>query len=198
MRRFSWSATLHVVLFLTFVGALLNLVNEVRRDMAPRQSLSVPVQALAVQAFAPALTPHLKPGAAFGGADTLFVYVAKPTNHQRTLDALTRYPLAVGSFVVFFLLWRLVAKARYAEPFTAGTVRRMRLLAGLVLVGGLLADIVTSHARDALVHTLADSKVWAADADPRFSWLLPGLALLAGAEIVRIGQQMRAELAEVI
>jgi hypothetical protein len=198
LRRFSWSAVLYIMFLFAFVGRLLELGNRLRRDIEINEPLSIPVQALNVQAFAPAMAAHLKPGAAFGGADTLFIFVEKPTTRQHVLDALTRYPLAVGSVIVFFLLWRLLARARNTDTFTAGTVRRMRVLAALVLLGGLAAELVTDYAKDALVRTVADNDVWAADSHLTLPWLLPGLALLAGAEVLNIGQKMRAELAEVI
>jgi hypothetical protein len=198
MRRFSSATVLHVMFFLAFVAGFIGLLQHVQDDLTRRQPLSIPVKALHVQTFAPDLAPHLKAGASVGGADTIYVYVDKPTSAQHALDALRRYPLEAGSVLVFFLLWRLVAKARYTAPFTRGTVLRMRVLAGVVLAGGLAAEIVSDQAQDALVRTVADNDVWAADSLITLTWLLPGLAFLAGAEILNQGQRMRAELAEVI
>jgi len=198
MRRFSWTAVLHVLFFLAFLVGFTGLLRHAHGDLTRPQSLSVSVQALQVRTFAPDLAKHLKGGATVSGADTINVYVAKPTGQQHALDALRRYPLEVGSVVAFFLLWRLVAKARYTDPFTTGSVRRMRILAWLVLLGGLVAEIVSDQAQDALVRTIADNDVWAADPMLRLTWVLPGLAFLAAAEILNHGQRMRAELAEVI
>jgi hypothetical protein len=198
MPRFSSTTLLHVGFFFAFLAGLSGLLHHAYSDLTHPQSLSIPVQALQVRTYAPDLAKHLKGGAAVGGADTIYVYVDKPTDKQRALDALRRYPLEAGSVLVFLLLWRLVAKARYTDPFTSGSVRRMRILAGVVLVGGFIAEYVSGQAQDALVRTMADNDVWAADSLLTISWLLPGLALLAAAEVLHHGQRMRAELAEVI
>jgi hypothetical protein len=194
--RARWSAVLQILLFLATAIGLLGVVIDAIEDLNPNQPVQVKVHASEVQA--PTLTPHLKPGARFAGADDVLVEVEKPSTRQRVLHALTKYPLAVGYVVVFFLLYRLVAKARYADPFTAATVRRMRVLAGVVLVGGVLVWIVTNYANDALLDTVADGTVWPAPLAFTANLLLPGFALLAGAEVVNIGRRMRAELAEVI
>jgi hypothetical protein len=89
-------------------------------------------------------------------------------------------------------------KARYTDPFTAATVRRVRVLAAVVLVGGVLVGFVTADANDAPVRAVADNTVWPASPGFTVDWLLPGLALLAGAEVVNLGQRVRGGPAEVI
>ena len=95
------------------------------------------------------------------------------------------------------LLWRLVRDARRVDPFSGATVRRLRQLAWLVLVGGFASAGVSTLAAAAL----ADGLLVGANATyaPAI-WLLLGVGTGIGAvaEVVNRGVAMRAELDAVI
>jgi len=126
---------------------------------------------------------------------------------SRTQDLL--YALGNGLAVMLVLIpllvlaIRLIEHARHHDPFTPQTVRRLRRLGLSVLVLGLLSGVVEYAAQTALLDiSLPPDHALRFDATishyPTPWWLLPGLMLLAFAEIVRHGWELRAELDEVI
>jgi hypothetical protein len=108
---------------------------------------------------------------------------------------------ALASIVMIIMALRLVGQAMESDPFTRVMVRRLRVLGAVVLVGGLLSEVAEYVADYALLRIAVppDLRHLALSTyHPGFWWLLPGLILLAVAEIVRRGYLLRAELDTVI
>lgn len=142
-------------------------------------------------------TTGLADGAVITADSTVEVQIADPGIHQLIADALTSLPTKVVAFAMLLMLLRIVRRARHGDPFTAATVRQLRILGVLVIVGGTAAGIVEALAMLDLSFTVADKAgdaVWQLPA----GWLLAGFGFLAVAEIVHRGTAMRDELARVI
>jgi Protein of unknown function (DUF2975) len=91
------------------------------------------------------------------------------------------------------------------DPFTLAMVRKLRTLGLLILVGGVVSEAAAFVAARALLDdalsnepTLREGASLDPSQYPSFWWLLPGLLVLAFAEVVRRGCYLRAELDEVI
>jgi len=137
-----------------------------------------------------------------GVTDVFVVPMAHPTTAQQVLFAVSHgvaFCLAVIPMLI--LARRLIAGVLAADPFTQQTVRRLRVLGVVVLAGGAMSELteyVTARVLlDSAVH--ADLRTWAhPDFHPTLWWLMPGLILLAFAEVVRRGRTLRDELDTVI
>lgn len=161
---------------------------------------------------------RLEPGPAGVPPDVLIdpsgtfqAYLRQPTMIQTLLFELTRLPTLAAFLLTLALVLRLVRQTRQHEPFTATTVRRLRILAVVVMASQILAGLVEDGARTALLASVTPEGV-----TPPFSastlwwwllaglshlaspWLLLGFGFLAVAELINRGHTMRAELAEVI
>jgi hypothetical protein len=100
---------------------------------------------------------------------------------------------------MFVLLLGVLRRARRDDPFLPATVRRLRVLAIVVLVGGPVAFIVETIAAMDLSARVTNRYLGAIfDLTPLGVWLLVGFGFLAIAEVVNRGRAMRAELASVI
>lgn len=117
--------------------------------------------------------------------------VGDPTAAQTALHLAASLPTTCVVVAMLALLARIVGRARRGDPFTAGTVRRLRLLGLTVLAGGAAADVVEELAHRALLAPIVDGPVggfvWS-------GWWLTGFAFLAVAEVVNRGVRMRADL----
>jgi hypothetical protein len=142
---------------------------------------------------------------------TFQTYVREPTMTQTLLFELTRLPTLAAFLLTLALVLRLVRQTRQHEPFTATTVRRLRILAVIVMASQILAGLVEDGARTALLASvtpqavippLSASTLWwwllAGLSHLASPWLLLGFGFLAVAELINRGHTMRAELAEVI
>jgi hypothetical protein len=142
---------------------------------------------------------------------TFQTYVREPTTTQTLLFELTRLPTLAAFLLTLALVLRLVRNARQQEPFTAATVRRLRILAVIVMASQILAGLAEDAARTALLDSvipqavippLSASFLWwwllAGLSHLASPWLLLGFGFLAVAELIDRGHKMRAELAEVI
>lgn len=128
------------------------------------------------------------------------VTVADPTVTQIALGAAAALPTYLLATVVLLLLHRLVGAARRGDPLFGGrTLRRIRTVGWLLLVGGPVVCAVEFVARFALSGTVGDDGIYA-EFDPALVaiWALAGFGMLAVGEIVRQGRDLRAELDEVI
>jgi hypothetical protein len=139
--------------------------------------------------------PGLRDGATIGSA--VSVCAEHPTWTQALLGGLVSLPPLLCGAVAAFLLWRVVRRARRADPFTPLTVRRLRWLAGWLFVGGLAASLLASLGADLLVGTMVDSGHSSYD-PPGWAWVFAAVGIAAVAEIVHRGVSMRAELDAVI
>jgi hypothetical protein len=143
---------------------------------------------------------------------TFQTYVREPTMTQTLLFELTRLPTLAAFLLTLALVLRLVRQTRQHEPFTTTTtVRRLRILAVIVMASQILAGLVEDGARTALLASvtpqavippLSASTLWwwllAGLSHLASPWLLLGFGFLAVAELINRGHTMRAELAEVI
>jgi hypothetical protein len=196
-RRVDWAGIVQLFLLASIALGVVTLFSDIQE--VARADHRVEVLVDSDHAQAPDVAGHLKPGATVRSYASVRVAVDHPGTRQRILDVLAHYPMRVGFIVVLYLLWRLVARARYTDPFTVATVRRIRVLGAVVLFGGGLVLLGSDAANDALARTMVDGSVWPTTAaNPITPWLLAGLALFAAAQVVDRGRVMRAELEEVI
>ena len=128
---------------------------------------------------------------------TVGVEIADPTVGQGLALALGWVPALAMAMVALVLLLRLVRDARRSGPFTGATVRRLRAVAVVALIGGPLGIAGQAGSTALLTRSVLRT---GGDVAPHitFEWLLLGLGFLAVAEVVRTGIAMRDELDEVI
>jgi hypothetical protein len=134
--------------------------------------------------------------------DVFVVPMADSTPGQRVLFAVSHgvaFCLAVIPMLI--LARRLVAGVLAEHPFTQRTVRRLRVLGAVVLAGGAVSELTGYVTARVLLDSAVSAglRTWA---HPDFHltawWLMPGLILLAFAEVVRRGCTLRDELDTVI
>ncbi len=125
------------------------------------------------------------------------VLVAEPGARQAIAHALTALPGLLVALATLLMLERIVRGARAADPFTGATVRRLRVLAVGILVGGAVASVVQTVAALNLALSVTEGS-FAVDWVIPGQWLLLSFGLMAVAEVIRRGAAMRAELATVI
>ncbi|WP_422769624.1 DUF2975 domain-containing protein [Plantactinospora sp. WMMC1484] len=196
LRRPDWLAELQglVVLLLVVMAGIVAFQSVALIDGRPVVA-RVPAEALPGVAGA---TEGLRSGAAVDG--DVEVLVADPTPGDLVAYYLTGLPtLAVGA-AVLALLWSALRRARRADPFSAGTVRRLRSIGWTALGGGLLAQLVQAIASLALTGRVTADGTFATTVDLAQTglFLLVGFGFFAVAEIVRRGVTMRTELETVI
>lgn len=127
---------------------------------------------------------------------------AIPTRAQWVLFVMSHgvaFCLAVIPMLI--LARRLIASVLAEDPFTLRTVRRLRVLGVVVLAGGAVSELTSYVTARVLLDSAvsAELRTWAhPDFHPTLWWLMPGLILLAFAEVVRRGQTLRDELDTVI
>jgi hypothetical protein len=127
---------------------------------------------------------------------TVNVEIAHPSAWQRVLFGLTQAPTAVLLIAVFALLVRTLHRARTIDPFTPQTIRNLRWM-GLVLLLGLSTTFLEGWAQAALSATVRPER-WGLTVQLPIAWLFGGLLCFAIAELVNRGRIMRDELASVI
>jgi hypothetical protein len=136
-------------------------------------------------------------GATVAPGSTVEVQVADPSLHQLVAEAMTSLPTKLLGFAMLLMLLRTVARARRSDPFSVATVRQLRFLGVLVIVGGVAAGLLEALAMADLSYTVASKALY-------FVWNIPGVWVLAGfgflavAEVVNRGAAMREDLARVI
>jgi Protein of unknown function (DUF2975) len=194
--RSDWLKPLQRLLTVALWLAGLSLVLRVPAVYARYVVVDVPTRPVI---FGPADRLPLGVSIAPGGLIT--VQVRDPTPAQLVLHELTTLPALLVIVTMTILLRRLVRDARRVDPFTMTTVRRLRVLAVVVLLGGGLAEVGQYAANLALASQAspgAISPIGSGFLHLSGWWLLVGFGFLAVGEVVNRGQAMRAELAEVI
>ncbi len=136
-------------------------------------------------------------GGVIGDDSVVEVLVAEPGTRQAIAHALTALPGLLVALATLLMLERIVRGARAADPFTGATVRRLRVLAVGILVGGAVASVVQTVAALNLALSVTEGS-FAVDWVIPGQWLLLSFGLMAVAEVIRRGAAMRAELATVI
>ncbi|WP_326558719.1 DUF2975 domain-containing protein [Micromonospora sp. NBC_01796] len=155
----------------------------------------VPADAVAGVADA---TAGLRAGVVVDG--DVEVRVADPTPGQLVAYHLTVLPMLAVAAAVLVLLWTVLRRARRGDPFATGTVRRLRRIGWVALVGGVLAQLVQLIASlELTARVTADGEQSATlDLTRTGLLLLLGFGFFAIAEIVKRGLTMRTELETVI
>lgn len=139
----------------------------------------------------------LRPGITVADNQDLAVVIADPGLRERATYLLTVLPSMLAVLVLLALMFRLVRHARRSDPFTRATVRQLRVLAVVALVGGYLAVLVEMFAELELSGLVVQDALFATINFLPY-WLLVFFGLLAMAEVVNRGCSMRDELATVI
>ncbi|RVX41852.1 DUF2975 family protein [Nonomuraea polychroma] len=140
----------------------------------------------------PAFTEKTRPGVMALAGDLRFID-GSPDTGQYILQALTTFPGFAVSVGAFFLLWRLLWRARDGVylPQVAGQVR---VLGWWLLAGGLLAPQIEHFAMMALLDTMAVGESYYGIKEIPVVVPLVGLGLLALASVLRTGVRMRDDL----
>lgn len=137
------------------------------------------------------------PGLTVASGATVSVSLADPNSVQSAWGALLWLPSSLLGGTAVTLVLLAVVRARRGAPFTGGVVTLMRTLGVVLLVGGPLVQLLTGLGSYRLAGSALGS---GADFAPAFTFDGPvaGLCVLALAEVIRRGQQLREELDEVI
>jgi hypothetical protein len=113
--------------------------------------------------------------------------------------------LIVATLPMLGYAYHVTGEALRNDPFTLAMVRKLRRLGLLILLGGLISEAAAFVAGRALLDDalagspqLREGSSLEVYQSPSLWWLLPGLLVLAFAEVVRRGCQLRAELDGVI
>jgi hypothetical protein len=133
----------------------------------------------------------------------VFVSPSTPATTAQRVLYLVSHGLAFWFALIPMLVLarRLITGVINADPFTLRTVHRLRVLAAVVLVGGVASELTSYVTARILLNSAVhgDMRGWASpDVHPTLWWLIPGLVLLAFAEVVRRGCTLRDELDTVI
>ncbi|WP_457033744.1 DUF2975 domain-containing protein [Kitasatospora sp. P5_F3] len=196
LRRPDWLGELQGVLTLGLVATGLAIGVPAGRALLDDLPVTAGIPARALEATT--LIPIRTTGGVSITPDSVIeVEIADPSAHQLVAAALTALPSLLVALSMLVMLLLVVRRARRSDPFTAQAVRRLRLLAAFVIVGGTLAGVTESIAALDLALTVSDAAgvaVWEFPA----AWTLAGFGLLASAEVVSRGARMRAELETVI
>jgi hypothetical protein len=140
---------------------------------------------------------HLPPGLRHDGWLTTTVQVKDPTAAQEALAAamdLTKLALFIA---VVWLLRGIARSVRLGEPFGAGTVRRLRAVAGVLLVGAPIAEAINTGLRTALFDRLSAAQqtgIGTAGYTIPGSYLIAGLGALILAEVFAHGLRLREDV----
>ncbi|MCW8381644.1 hypothetical protein [Streptomyces justiciae] len=119
------------------------------------------------------------------------------------LDQLTTLPTVLLLISSLFLLNRLFQGAARDGIHTGLTASRLRVLGWWLLLGGLIAEIIESNAKAAVLASLATSEEltagsWLAMFTPPYLIVLTGLGLLTFARITSAGAALREDLEGVV
>lgn len=138
-------------------------------------------------------------GVTVAGDSTVEAVVADPSGRQVLLWTLTWLPTVVLVVAMLALLVRILRDARRDDPFTARTVRRLRVLAVVALAGGEVVVITEMLCGLALVGTVlprTGGSYWSLTLP--LGWVFAGFVFLALGEMVRRGLALREELDGVV
>lgn len=182
--------------FVLAVLIVLGAVNVIALVTEGSIVVEVPTGAVGGVAGAP---DHLRSGVAIDHDGTVEVVVSDPDTGQLISKALTIAPTYLIAAIVFALLLGVLRGALRDDPFSAATVRRLRVLAVVALAGGSMAFIVEAIAAMDLSARVTNGYVGAIiDLTPMGMWILAGFGFMAIAEVINRGRTLRAELDAVI
>lgn len=196
LRGPDWLGEMQALLVLGLVGTSLAVVVTGVRTVLGDSPVIAQLPADAMTGVAGPVA-GLADGVTIGSDSLVEVQIADPSTRQVIAEALTSLPTVLVVLVMLLMLLRIVRRARRDDPFTAGTVRQLRILAVLVIAGGAGAGIVESLAALNLSLTVGTETAYAVWQLPA-GWSLAGFGLLAIAEVVNRGAVMRDEMETVI
>ena len=140
---------------------------------------------------------HLPDGLRHDGWLTTTVQVKDPTAAQEALAAaidLTQLMLFVAAL---WLLRGIVRSVRLNEPFGAGTVRRLRGIGGVLLIGAPIVEAINEGLRTELFDRLSSAQqtgVGTAGYTIPGNFLLAGIGALILAEVFAHGLRLREDV----
>ncbi|MFC6016152.1 DUF2975 domain-containing protein [Plantactinospora solaniradicis] len=196
LRRPDWFGEMQALLVLGLVGTGLAVVVTGVRTVLGDSPVIAQLPADAMTDVAGPVA-GLDDGVTIGPDSIVEVQIADPSIHQVVAEALTSLPTVLVVVSTLLMLLRIVRRARRGDPFTAGTVRQLRILAVLVIAGGAVAGTVENLAALDLSLTVTEETAYTVWQLPA-GWLLAGFGLMAIAEVVNRGAVMRDELDTVI
>jgi hypothetical protein len=188
--RQDWLLAIKIALMIS-IGVMLTYAIAVVVNAALAAPITVPI---AVDAGDVANVPA---GTTLADTATVDVLVDSPTWQQSVLYALTQLPGGVVVGWVVLVLLRVVNEARCGQPFTPGTVRRLRAVGLVLLIGGVVTDTVEFLAAFVLSGTM-DAGAVVATYFFTGLWIMAGVGALAIAEVFNRAYALRAELDQVI
>jgi Protein of unknown function (DUF2975) len=134
--------------------------------------------------------------------DVFVMPTARPTTGQHVLYAVSHtMAFCLAVIPILILARRLITGVINADPFTRRTVHRLRVLGVVILAAGAASELTEYITARILLDSAVPAalRTWAhPDFHASFWWLIPGLIMLAFAEVVRRGCQLRDELDTVI
>ncbi|MEU4626495.1 hypothetical protein AB0G04_41760 [Actinoplanes sp. NPDC023801] len=194
LRRPDWIDELHGVLLL---GTVLTGAGGIAAVVATLAGQPIQVEVATGTALRPDALTGAPPGVVLG--DSLLLDVTDPTAAQLGWALLAALPRFVLVTVTLALLWRAIGRARRTDPFRSGLAGSLRSLGILLIGGGVLAWLTEVVARFGLSSTVDVGGTYTTvDLTVPAVWLFFGITLLAVGEIVRRGQEMRADLDGVV
>ncbi|MEV4569459.1 DUF2975 domain-containing protein [Nonomuraea sp. NPDC049419] len=140
----------------------------------------------------PAFAAEALPGVKAMAGDLHFMD-GTPDAGQYILQALSTLPGFVVTAVAFFLLWRLLWRAREGA-YLPQVARQVRVLGWWLFAGGLLAPQIEHVAMMALLDTMAANESHYLPREIPVIVPLVGVGLLALASVLRTGVRMRDDL----
>ncbi|MEV6929083.1 hypothetical protein AB0M46_31960 [Dactylosporangium sp. NPDC051485] len=195
LRRPTWLGALQLAIVGGLVAmAAIGVVNAVALATTRSIEFAMPV------ATAPGLATEI-------GGVTVQVVVPGPTGWQLVAHALVSFPTFAVIVTLLALLLTVVHRARRGGPFDTAVIRRLRLLAGVGLIGGVAAQLAEFFVRAQLTASIPEDQIpynWQAQSHVDIDltriglWILVGVGFMAFAEVVNRGRTLRAELDAVI
>ncbi|MFI7636927.1 DUF2975 domain-containing protein [Nonomuraea sp. NPDC049400] len=140
----------------------------------------------------PAFTEGARPGVVASASDLQFID-GSPETGQYVLQVLTTFPGFLVTAGAFFLLWRLLWRARDGV-YLPQVARQVRVLGWWLLIGGLLAPQMEHFAMMALLDTMTVNEAHFGIKEIPVVVPLVGFGLLALANVLRTGVRMRDDL----
>ncbi|MBF8184211.1 DUF2975 domain-containing protein [Nonomuraea sp. K274] len=137
-----------------------------------------------------------RPGVATVARDLQFID-GSPDTGQYVLQVLTTFPSFVVTVGAFFLLWRLLWRAREGV-YLPQVSRQVRVLGWWLLAGGLLAPQIEHFAMMTLLDTMTVNEAYFGVKEIPVIVPLVGLGLLALASVLRTGIRMRDDLEGIV
>jgi hypothetical protein len=196
LRRADWLRELHGLLF---VGVVLTALVGVVSAIATLTGQPFSVGLLAEEVLRPDAVVNVADGVHADPNTTVYLRITQPTGAQLALATAATLPTYALTTTMLVMLWRLVGAARRTDPFTWATVRRLRALGWLLVIGGPVAWVVEFGARFALSDTVTSRGPHATlDLFAPAVWGLVGFGMLAIGEVIRRGQALRTELDGVV